>query len=212
MSELEFKPFPKIPRFKSLCIITEKIDGTNAQVLITDDGQIRAGSRSRWVTPGKGTDNYGFAAWVEENKEVLVAQLGPGRHFGEWWGQGVQKRYNVTGKRLSLFNAHRWTPAKAAGALTVCDVVPTLYEGEDTKEAIDAVFERLRTEGSVVAPGSPAEGIVICFPATGGLMKRTYENDNRPKGMTALTQQIEALQRQVAELRAANDIEVIIEG
>ena len=35
----EFQPFPKIPRLSREIVITEKIDGTNAQILITDDGQ-----------------------------------------------------------------------------------------------------------------------------------------------------------------------------
>jgi hypothetical protein len=34
----DFEPFPKIPRLKnSLMRITEKIDGTNAQILIPED-------------------------------------------------------------------------------------------------------------------------------------------------------------------------------
>lgn len=32
----EFKPFPKMPRLSRECIITEKIDGTNASILITE--------------------------------------------------------------------------------------------------------------------------------------------------------------------------------
>ena len=55
----EFIPFPKIARLSRLAIVTEKIDGTNAQVTITEDGDIFAGSRSRWITPED--DNYGFA-------------------------------------------------------------------------------------------------------------------------------------------------------
>ena len=79
----EFIPFPKIARLSRLAIVSEKIDGTNAQVLITEDGDIFAGSRSRWITPED--DNYGFARWVEGNKDTLL-KLGPGRHMGEWWG------------------------------------------------------------------------------------------------------------------------------
>lgn len=39
--------------------LTEKIDGTNAQVYIADDGRVVAGSRTRWISPED--DNFGFA-------------------------------------------------------------------------------------------------------------------------------------------------------
>jgi hypothetical protein len=89
-------------------IVTEKLDGTNAQVHITDDGRIFAGSRNRWITPD--ADNFGFARWVAEHEEELRA-LGPGSHYGEWWGSGIQRRYGLDEKRFSLFNVGRWTRA-----------------------------------------------------------------------------------------------------
>jgi hypothetical protein len=46
--EPEFVEFPKMARFAREIIVTEKIDGTNAQVWISDDGtEIRAGSAAR---------------------------------------------------------------------------------------------------------------------------------------------------------------------
>ena len=80
---MEFKGFPKMARLSREIIVTEKIDGTNAQVFITDDGDVMAGSRTRWIYPGD--DNFGFAAWVQEHRDELLT-LGPGQHFGEWWG------------------------------------------------------------------------------------------------------------------------------
>jgi hypothetical protein len=99
----DFKGFGKIARLSRNMIITEKLDGTNAQVYIDQWGEIRAGSRNRWIKVGD--DNYGFAAWVEANKEEL-RKLGPGRHFGEWWGNGIQRGYGLPkgDKRFSLFN------------------------------------------------------------------------------------------------------------
>jgi hypothetical protein len=41
----EFAGFPKISRLSRDCIITEKIDGTNAQILITEDNQMFIGYR-----------------------------------------------------------------------------------------------------------------------------------------------------------------------
>ena len=69
----EFKEFPKMARLSRECIITEKLDGTNAQIYIDDNGVIMAGSRNKWVTPED--DNYGFAKWVDDNKTAL-AQAG----------------------------------------------------------------------------------------------------------------------------------------
>lgn len=131
---IDFEAFPKIPRLSRDCIVTEKIDGTNAQIYIeqlpdteVSPGlyQIKVGSRNRWITPEE--DNHGFARWVKDNQEQLVKELGIGRHYGEWWGQGINKRYKGAPKTFSLFNAGRWAPEVIAGKLTVCKVVPILY-------------------------------------------------------------------------------------
>jgi hypothetical protein len=93
-----FEPFDKIPRLKRGCVVTEKIDGTNAQVYIPEDGgPMLVGSRNRWITPDN--DNYGFARWAYEN-EAELRKLGPGRHFGEWWGSGIQRRYGIDGEAV----------------------------------------------------------------------------------------------------------------
>ena len=78
-----------------------------------------------------GRDNYGFAAWATAHKDELIAGLGAGRHFGEWWGQGIQRKYGLAEKRWSLFNVSKWTEARPA----CCHVVPTLWRGDfDTNE------------------------------------------------------------------------------
>lgn len=84
---MEFQGFPKMARLSREVIISEKLDGTNAQILITEDGEMLVGSQTRWITPED--DNYGFARWAEENRAELLCKLGHGRHFGEWWGQGI---------------------------------------------------------------------------------------------------------------------------
>jgi hypothetical protein len=40
--EIEFQPFAKIARLSRECVITEKIDGTNAQVYIDESGEVLA--------------------------------------------------------------------------------------------------------------------------------------------------------------------------
>lgn len=172
-----FSPFPKIPRLRRTVIVSEKIDGSNAQVVVTEDGRVLAGSRSRWVTPDD--DNYGFARWVKDHEEELRVGLGVGQHFGEWWGSGIQRRYGLTEKRFSLFNTGRWSNERPA----CCHVVPVLGVHENSDALINACLFRLRTEGSVAAPGfMRPEGIVVFHTASQTMGKILLENDDQPKG------------------------------
>lgn len=193
----EFVKFGKIPRLSRDMIITEKIDGTNAQILIDigPDGNwfALAGSRNRWLTSDQ--DNYGFAAWVKEHEQELIEGLGPGRHFGEWWGCGIQRGYDLKEKRFSLFNVQRWYwPSrgfvhhqelfpKSQLIPPCCDTVPCLYYGPFDIEKISRILENLRLTGSIAAPGfRRPEGIVIYHVASGHLYKKTFENDEKGKG------------------------------
>lgn len=106
-----FEAFPSISRLSRSFTVTEKIDGTNAQVHVSEDGTVCAGSRSRWITPE--ADNFGFAAWVKAHEDELRNGLGVGSHFGEWWGAGIQRRYGLAEKRFSLFNVARWGESRA---------------------------------------------------------------------------------------------------
>lgn len=92
----QFKEFPKMARFSRECILTEKIDGTNASIFIQDlaleedindpsiiiigagfNGStsftLRAGSRTRWITPKQ--DNMGFANWVKNHPELTREEI-----------------------------------------------------------------------------------------------------------------------------------------
>jgi hypothetical protein len=174
---MEFVAFPKMARLSREIIVTEKLDGTNAQIFIGEDGEFAVGSRTRWITPEQ--DNYGFARWAHDNRDELL-QLGPGRHFGEWWGSGIQRRYNVPEKRFSLFNVARWGEDRPA----CCHVVPVLYRGEFSQLAINDCLTRLGFEGSVAAPGfMKPEGIVVFHVAGNVGFKKTLEKDDQPKGL-----------------------------
>jgi hypothetical protein len=200
----DFQEFPKIPRYKREVCITEKIDGTNAQVYISEvtaassgmdliaalavkrvenfDGpplllQMLAGSRNRWLT--RESDNFGFAKWVQENSDELF-KLGPGRHFGEWWGAGIQRRYGLDEKRFSLFNHVRW--ADATDRPSCCHTVPLL--GYFQPGAIDSILAKLRERGSFAAPGfMQPEGIVIWHSQSRNYYKVLLENDEVPKSL-----------------------------
>lgn len=137
-----------------------------------------AGSRSRWLQPGKTSDNFGFAAWVQANWPVLRA-LGPGRHYGEWYGQGIQRGYGLTERRFALFNAGRWT---AEDVPACCEVVPVLNKGVSIHP--DEAIALLRRNGSFAVEGyyNP-EGIIIYHTASRQLYKQLIENDDKPKSL-----------------------------
>jgi hypothetical protein len=225
---LDFKAWPKIPRWKRDIIITEKIDGTNASVWIdrftreeledpesqapnrqhelsvlaeggkaveleSGDGDVlhyvRAGSRTNFIWPGK--DNYGFAAWVWSWAAELT-RLGPGSHFGEWYGNKINRAYGMTDRRFALFNTSRWS-----GQLgdqeppACCDVVPVLYKGPMTlghgEDAVDFWLRKLAYAGSE-AEGAHGfkqpEGIIIYHVASQNCYKVTIDGDEHkgPQG------------------------------
>jgi RNA ligase-like protein len=226
-------------RLSRECVITEKIDGTNAQIFILSsidyeilakeahalgkpiptpaefvgDFVLIAGSRTRWIRPKnpgeKGDpDNYGFAAWVRANADELV-KLGPGKHFGEWYGAGINSAYGLVNgdRRFALFNTSRWfrsspdenlpgvsryDESSDMGALVAgpacCYVVPVLYRGAFTTAAIELTLNILETFGSKAVPGfMKPEGIVVYHIASGTLFKKTIENDAAPKSLPGLT-------------------------
>ncbi len=173
----EFTEFPKIARFSREIIVTEKIDGTNAQIFIGEDGEFLTGSRNRWITPEN--DNFGFSRWAHAHKDELMA-LGVGRHFGEWWGSGIQRGYGLTNgeKRFSLFNTSRWEKERPA----CCHVVPVLWRSSFDDLEISIIMEDLKKCGSEAAPGfMDPEGIVIYHTAGNVSLKKTFEKDETGK-------------------------------
>ncbi len=157
---MEFKAWPKITRLENRRkpIFTEKIDGTNACVVIGDNGEFACQSRTRFITPDD--DNFGFAKWAHANIEELF-KLGPGHHYGEWWGQGIQRGYGLTEKRFSLFNTRRWGEHNP-NTPKCCHVVPIL-PANDASE----VVRFLQQNGSAAAPGwEKPEGAVMYEPVT----------------------------------------------
>lgn len=173
----DFAEFPKMARYSRDVIVTEKIDGTNAQVYITEDGRFFTGSRNRWITPEN--DNAGFAHWACEHKDDLM-QLGQGRHFGEWWGSGIQRGYGLQKgeKRFSLFNVSRWGLDRPE----CCGIVPILWHGNFDDINIPIIMKTLKENGSVASPGfMNPEGIVIFHTAGNFGLKKTFEKDNTGK-------------------------------
>jgi len=215
MTELwNFEKFDKIPRLRRGLVITEKIDGTNGQVSIIDrrempekyltpdpdsglnlpffsvsqDGEdylMLAGSRNRWLTNAKQGDNYGFGRWVSDNRDELL-QMGVGRHYGEWWGSGIQRGYGLQkdDKRFSLFNVARWSCEIPQRTPPACvGVVPILMRSENfSMDSIQIALDDLAINGSTAAPTfMKPEGIVIYMTQARRLFKITLENDGVAK-------------------------------
>jgi hypothetical protein len=177
---MDFIEFPKIPRLSRDVVVTEKIDGTNGCICIGENGSFQVGSRTRWLTSETG-DNHGFLLWSLTNKDELL-KLGPGTHFGEWWGSGIQRGYGLVKgeKRYSLFNVNRW--ADDAVRPACCSVVPELWRGIFDTRAINECLDSLIHNGSKASPGfMKPEGVVIFHTASGYLFKKTIEKDAQPK-------------------------------
>jgi len=195
-----FEGYPKTPRYEKPIIVTEKIDGTNAQIYIRpideyydpdfdslifnqaeDDSSppayaVRAGSRNRWISPSD--DNYGFANWVRSNAGVLVG-LGVGKHFGEWWGRGIGRGYDLDTRRFSLFNTSRWLklhdtmnvgysiPKWIKTCPDCCDVVPVLDRDAKFSD-VPGIMDWLESTGSMASPGYKRPEGVIAFHTGSG--------------------------------------------
>ncbi len=177
--EMGFEKFDSIKRLSRDMTVSEKIDGTNAQIYITDEDDFFVGSRTRWITPP--VDNFGFARWAFDHEDELREGLGYGRHFGEWWGKGIQRKYGLDERRFSLFNAGRWVDGSQPDC---CHVVPILYEGMFSSDVIDEKLELLHRKGSVAAPGfMNPEGVVVWLSAARILMKKTLDHNDEHKFM-----------------------------
>lgn len=199
---MEFEPWPSISRLNKDAIYTEKIDGSNAAVVVapyttdTDkskavdvvsiDGDLYAvwaQSRKRFITPGD--DNFGFALWVYNNAPELVKILGVGRHFGEWWGSGIQGGYGLPKgeRRFSLFNVKRWEHTldwnKGHEALSELYMVPVLDRSVFSTERARELVHELRYTGSWASPGfMKPEGVVVFHTASQTPYKTFLENDD----------------------------------
>ena len=170
MSDLEFKKWEKIPRENPFTVtISEKIDGTNACIVIVDGSIAAVQSRKRFITPED--DNYGFALWVEENKDDL-ASLGDGHHYGEWAGEGIQKNpLQLEGKHFFLFNTFRWNENNP-NRPKCCSVVPVLFQGELLPETIPDLLTFMASDTVT------HEGVVAYYHAFRKYTKHTIKSPN----------------------------------
>ena len=169
----DFIKYPKIPRLSRNCLISEKIDGCNVSILITDELEMFIGKRNSWCD--EKNDVYGFYQWCLERKEDIIAKLGPGRFFGEFWGRGIQRNYGLLEKRVSLFNIQKYKDKELPKDFYL---VPIIREGIFTTDLVEEALKELQEKGSFASPGfMNPEGVVVFHEASGKLFKKTFKDD-----------------------------------
>ena len=173
---MDFLSFVKILHIGKLYMsITQKIHGSNAQIYIykneNEDIEIKSGSRSRWLD--EKDDNYGFAKFVNDNKQEFIEKLGEGRHYGEWCGPGINSGEGLKEKTLCLFNWRKFAGKELPERVTT---VPLLYKGTISMDSINDAMEKLKSQGSMLVPGyMNPEGIVIDLD--GQLYKNVFDQE-----------------------------------
>lgn len=163
----QFKGWGSTPRWHKGLTITEKINGTNAAIVIYN-GQVKAQSRKRMITPDD--DNFGFAKWVYDNAGALTDTLGYGYHYGEWFGPGIQKNpLGVESKRFALFHATKYTEDNGYELNKVdgLETVPLLFHGQADLFTVAHTVENLATFGTRVE-GAATQEIVEVFAGEDG--------------------------------------------
>lgn len=111
---MQFKKYQHIERFDNPnvkdieigeCLIFPKIDGSNGQVYLGDDGNIKAGSRNRELTLEN--DNLGFFEYVLNNNNIkeYIHSHPTHRLYGEWLVPHSLKTYrNDAWKKFYIFD------------------------------------------------------------------------------------------------------------
>lgn len=156
-----------------------KIDGTNAQVFLKDDGTtLGFGSRSREITPEK--DNAGFAAAFEStdhryeyNVMLKLLQSHPTYIvYGEWLVPHILKTYDLNAwKKFYIFDVLDTESNKYLPYEEYCDlirqfdtekqleIIPLLAKLESP--SVEDIKEKLRDTGKFLCTSGLGEGIVI---------------------------------------------------
>lgn len=90
------------------CYVFPKIDGTNASVWLGDDGQIKAGSRTRELS--RESDNAGFYTYVQTSEKLLgfFSKYPVVRLYGEWLVPHSLKTYEDSAwRKFYIFDTCR---------------------------------------------------------------------------------------------------------
>lgn len=185
---MEFKAFEKIQRYeKGYATITEKIDGTNACIAFDLHRNLTVQSRKRIITPvaldGNGADNYGFAHYARTHEYDLWKFFGPGRHYGEWFGTGINRGYGMLERVFAPFNTGLFSRERVeAEAPEGVSFTPVMWEGllTDLNVGVEYVMNELAEFGSFTKEGAgwAAEGAMI-FSNQFGYLKVPFEGAHK---------------------------------
>lgn len=150
-----------------------KIDGTNSQVFLKDDGTLGFGSRTREITPED--DNADFALSMTQNKELyngllVVLKEHPNYTiYGEWLVPHTLKSYvHDAWKKFYVFDildedtgAYLPYPqyVKLLENCPQCRIIPIMCEMENPTE--DQIKAELQQTGAFLCAAGLGEGIVI---------------------------------------------------
>jgi len=148
MNDIGFIKWAKIQRLhKAEMVITQKMNGTNGQILFEDNGDFMIGSRNRWLSVHK--DNFGFYNWAHEHITELFEIFGPGRHYGEWAGPGIQNGEGLKERVFFSFNPFLEKP-DTINWINV-ESIPLLYYGHWDDSQRDIAMQKLCEDGSQVS-------------------------------------------------------------
>jgi hypothetical protein len=207
----EFQPFAKIPRLMRECVVTEKIDGSNAQILIElsykprEDAiafveaeiDINVPIDQNWCIHGVYFNLYAGSRskWLKPNKQQ------DNHGFAQWVVDHASKLVTIFG--IGRFYGEWWGQGINRGyGLTekrfsifnpdfefktdpkgLVSKVPLLYKGLFDTAKIEEILNTLREKGSVAVPNYMKPEGLVCYHLAGGhLYKRTCENDAQWKG------------------------------
>lgn len=172
------KSFPKIPRLEDIEMrITEKLDGTNAVIYVSDDKldpskdtfQMRFGSRNRWC--GDYDDNQEFYSFCMENIEYLK-RLPPGYHYGEFIGPKIQgNRYELQEKQLYLFDTRL---SEMFTDTTLINTIPVLLKSTGL-HCIQDILDYYQDMNSRLNPKAKAEGVILFIPKLNQRIKIIFD-------------------------------------
>lgn len=163
----------KYPEYSSIKLMQNAGD-INAVGVFGESLDLVCGSRTRWIYPGD--DNFGFAAFVHAHKQEFIEKLGPGKHFGEWCGPGINSGEGFKEKTFVLFNWNREYPNGLPPQTVIVPVlVADAYHGDrGLWQTVDDTMKDLKENGSKAVPGfMRPEGVVVTV--AGARYKKVFE-------------------------------------
>lgn len=152
-------------------VAQEKIDGANIQFLFKPTGEWKVGSRSQWI--GGDYTFYGLNTVLEKPEyqekikqlQALSIQTGKSyRFYGEFFGDGIQKRIYYGTKRIVLFDMmmdNEFVSYQKFEEFCVNNELPYI-KAHESKPLIDWLTEDVPDSSSGYSPTKDfAEGFVI---------------------------------------------------